>query len=342
MEAFHNQDVSAKFSDAQADNLSEEISQEVNASATRIKICASFILSSIEAGRLKKTDIEKYKDSLEKHNEKLKKQIKSLLFYKAKILTYIYSIQSNWKNEVESTYKNIGIKNKAFNYISSGITTTFVLSSNPEGYELILYKENEKVSKDVPDSRIGYSVKDFIQFMKDTDIENVIVTGEDYKGLIKVYKTYLDHIKDLVSNKDKEDEKDLYSDDKQLIYIAIESYITSELCSKLFSQSPSEKDKEFLAKMQELRGIDPRCFKIPKESLSYEFWESAISGFEKLELCRSPIAVVSFFAETVGLIGRAREKFETKYDPNSADNKLSSLNYLLIRAAPEMLISYFK
>eukprot|EP00826_Nyctotherus_ovalis_P047775 TRINITY_DN5543_c0_g1_i1.p1 TRINITY_DN5543_c0_g1~~TRINITY_DN5543_c0_g1_i1.p1 ORF type:complete len:332 (-),score=80.29 TRINITY_DN5543_c0_g1_i1:313-1308(-) len=330
------------FSDVLVDNLSEEISQEMNSSATRIKIYASFILNSIEENRLKKEDIDKYKDLLIKHNKKLKKQIKSLLFYKAKTLTCIYSIQSNWKNEIESTYKNIGIKNKAFDYISSGIRTTFVLSTNPEGYELILYKENEKVNKDVPESRIGRSVNDFIQFMKDTDIEEVIVTGEDHKGLIKVYKTYLDHIKDLVNNKDKEDEKDFYSDDKQFICIAIESYITSELCSKLFSQSPSEKDKKFFAKMQQLRGIDPSCFKIPKESLSYEFWESAIKGFDKLELCRSPVAVVNFFAETVGLIGRAREKFETKYDPNSADNKLSSLNYLLIRAAPEMLISYFK
>ena len=214
---------------------------------------------------MKAEDINNYIRSLDNHNKELRKQISQLLLHKAKILTYVDSVQSNWRTEIEDIYKNIGIKYRAFYYINSGISIPFGIIRNPKGYELILYKEEKEVPTN---SRIGKNVNTFIQFMKETDIEEVILTGKDHNNLISVYEEYLKHIEGFISAEN----------DKELVSSVIESYIASELYDKLFSKSPSNKDNEFSEKLEELKYINPTRLCIPVESVTYEFWFTAIKG----------------------------------------------------------------
>lgn len=316
-----------------------------------MKLIASHLLKVTEDGILKPEMLEACKHTLIKRNKESKEKVALIFLCKAKILSYISAIRSNWKNDIDTSYKDVTIKCIALKYTTRYLN--FILNKNEDKYELHIYGEESKkmCHPEMTKGKAGNNINNFIRIMKGTDIWEPIVTGISTNNLSEIYKQYMTYINNYVKkNMEGIDGKGLNYDDKPKVYAAIESFINTELYSCIFSRSPSKADNEFHRKLQELKSLKPSHFKITNESLEYGFWESAIQckiliiliGLNSLDKCRSPIAMRNKLAETDRIITEGLSKFVKFGKDIDADDKLSSFNYVLIASAPIMFVSYLK
>lgn len=230
-----------------------------------VKLGASHVLTLVEKKELGVEFLAEFKATVQKHNEELKERLAALALHKGGVLKQTSGLLSTWKAEAKALHSSVLIRTGACKFIM-GYKSPFAVVENASTCDVVFERQG--------DAEFGESVDDFVKVYEKKEIWKIIVTGKEHNGLLKVYNKYMKKVKEDIA----QSHSSFTYEEVQKLYKEVEAYISMRLHNKLFSRSPSERDKDFFRRTLSLSWIKPSQLEIDEQLLEYDFWQAAVSG----------------------------------------------------------------